>query len=70
MNYFPLLGLLALAYAVMVILLTLKKPEKIWGMAKIQMFVKILGETGTEIFFYIWAAAFVGLGVWLFTLTP
>lgn len=68
MNYFPLLGLLAFAYAGMVIWLTLKKPEKLWNIAKIQGFVKVLGLRGTEIFFYVWALLAIGLGIWLFML--
>lgn len=69
MNWYPLLGLLALAYAGLVFYLAAaQKPTAIWNMAKIQMFVKVLGEKGTVIFFYVWAVAFVVLGIWLFTL--
>ncbi len=68
MNWYPLLGLLALAYAGLVVFITLKKPEKLWQLGKIQAFVKVLGEKGTEIFFYVFAAIFLGLGIWLFTL--
>ena len=68
MNFYPLLGLLALMYAGLVIYLVLKKPEKLWGMGKIQAFVKILGVKGTEIFFYVWAVLFTILGIWLFTI--
>ena len=68
MNWYPLLGLLALAYTVVVVWITLKKPPAIWEMAKIRGFRKVLGEQGTVIFFYVWAVAFAILGVWLFTL--
>jgi hypothetical protein len=68
MNWYPLLGLLALAYAGLVIFITVKKPEKLWQIGKIQAFVKVLGERGTEIFFYVFAVIFLVLGVWLFTL--
>jgi len=69
MNWYPLLGLLALAYAALVIYLAAtKKPESLWNMAKIQAFVKVLGEKGTVIFFYIWGLGFAALGIWLFTL--
>lgn len=68
MNWYPLFGLLAFAYAGLVFWLTIKKPEKLWGIGKIQAFVKTLGERGTEIFFYAWGVASVALGVWLFTL--
>lgn len=68
MNYFPLLGLLALAYAGMVFWIAFKKPVKLWDMAKIKGFRKVLGEKGTVIFFYVWGALAVVLGIWLFTL--
>ena len=68
MNWYPILGLLAFVYAGVVFWMTYKKPEKLWGMAKIQAFVKALGEKGTEIFFYVWGVGFIILGVWLFTL--
>jgi len=69
MNWYPLLGLFALAYAVLVTYLAAtKKPKSIWNMGKVQAFVKVLGEKGTVIFFYVWGIAFAALGVWLFTL--
>lgn len=66
MNYKPLLGLLALIYAVAVFYIAIKKPAKIWGIKKIQGFVKVLGEKGTVIFFFVWGALFTVLGIWLF----
>lgn len=58
--------LLALAiflaiYGVLVIVIAIFKPAPIWNMAKIQGFVKLLGEKGTVVFFIVWAiAAMVG----------
>jgi hypothetical protein len=60
-------AILAIVYAVIVVILAVLKPEAIWKMKKIQWFEKVLGEKGTEIFFYIWALLFLVLGVWLFT---
>lgn len=68
MNYFPLLGVLVLCYSAFVIYLTVKKPDNIWKIKKIQAFEKALGKKGIEIFFYIWALLFIALGIWLFTL--
>ena len=68
MNWYPLLGLLALAYAGVCFWLVAKKPEKIWKIGKIQAFVKVLGDKGTDIFFSVWGIAAAGLGIWLFTL--
>lgn len=60
-------GILAILYAAMVVVIAVLKPEKIWNMKKIEMFKKLLGDKGTEIFFYIWALIFLVLGVWLLT---
>ncbi len=65
MNWMPLLGLLAIAYGVFVGYIAIKKPPVIWNMKKIQTFIKVLGEKGTVIFFYIWGIGFLALGVWL-----
>ncbi len=70
MNWNPILGLLALVYAVAVVFIAYKKPEGIWKMGKIQAFIKVLGEKGTVIFFYVWAVLFVVLGIWLFAAQP
>lgn len=67
MNTMALLGILAIVYAALVIFIAWKKPDKIWNMAKINLFKKALGENGTVIFFYIWAIGFLGLGIWLLT---
>lgn len=69
MNYYPLLALLAFAYSSLVFWITIKKPAKLWDMKKIQGFVKILGEKGTEIFFYSIGIIVAGLGIWCLTLT-
>ncbi|QOR35028.1 hypothetical protein IMX26_16440 [Clostridium sp. 'deep sea'] len=61
-----LLGLLCVIYGLFVYFLTITKPPKLWGIGKIQAFVKVLGNTGTNIFFYIWGTGFIALGVWLF----
>jgi hypothetical protein len=67
-NGYALLGILAFLYAGVVIGLTITKPKKIWSMGKIRAFEKVLGEKGTVIFFYVFAALAVALGIWLFTL--
>lgn len=58
-------GILAIVYAVMVVVIAVVKPEKIWNMKKIELFKRFLGDRGTEIFFYIWALGFLFLGIWL-----
>ncbi len=64
-NGWALLGIILLIYAVAVIAITVKKPEKIWSMKKIQTFIKILGEKGTDIFFYVFAVICGAVGIWL-----
>lgn len=61
-------GIIAIVYAAAVVVITVLKPEMIWKMKKIQLFIKFLGDKGTEIFFYVWALIFLVLGVWLLTL--
>lgn len=65
MNTMALLGILAILYGIVVFIIAAKKPAKIWEMAKIQAFIKVLGDKGTVIFFYVWGTAFLGLGIWL-----
>lgn len=60
-------AILAILYAAAVVAIAVLKPDKIWNMKKIEMFKKVLGDKGTEIFFYIWALIFLVLGVWLLT---
>lgn len=59
-------GIIAVIYSALVIVIAVVKPEKIWKMKKIEFFKKMLGDQGTEIFFYIWALIFLVLGIWLF----
>lgn len=65
MNGIALLGVFLVLYAGAVVFITVKKPEGIWNMAKIRMFRKVLGESGTVIFFYIFAVLCLAVGVWL-----
>ncbi|MCL1805093.1 MAG: hypothetical protein FWG28_03690 [Clostridiales bacterium] len=65
MNWWALLGVLAAAYGVFAIYVALKKPEKIWGMAKVQGFVKKLGDKGTALWFSVFGLILIALGVWL-----
>ncbi|ETA79707.1 hypothetical protein [Youngiibacter fragilis] len=65
MNTQAIIGILLIVYAGLVVMLTLKKPESIWSMKKIQLFEKVLGVKGTEIFFYVIAAIAGAVGVYL-----
>ncbi|MPW26110.1 hypothetical protein GC105_09930 [Alkalibaculum sp. M08DMB] len=65
MNGYALLGILLIVYAIVVVYITLKKPESIWNMPKIKMFRKVLGEKGTVFLFYIFAIAAAAIGIWL-----
>ena len=59
-----------LYHAGFMVYLTLKKPPKIWGIGKIEGFVKFLGLRGAELFFYAFLVIAVVLGIWLFTIKP
>ncbi|MBN2261111.1 MAG: hypothetical protein JW702_11225 [Clostridiales bacterium] len=65
MNGLALLGIFLLLYAAVVVALAVMKPQKIWEMKKIKMFIKVLGEKGTVIFFYVWALIAAVIGIWL-----
>jgi len=65
MNGLALLGLFLILYAIVVVVLAIKKPKSIWEMGKIKAFIKVLGEKGTVIFFYVFAAIALGFGIWL-----
>ncbi len=62
---FMILGIIAIIYASFVIFITIKRPEKIWSMKKIQFFEKKFGANNTILMFYAWALFFYFLGFWL-----
>jgi hypothetical protein len=65
LNTQALIGILLIVYAAVVVMLTIKKPESIWSMKKIQLFEKALGVKGTEILFYVFAVVAAAVGVYL-----
>lgn len=65
MDGLALLGIFLIFYSVLVVWIAVKKPEKLWDMAKIRMFRKLLGEQGTVVLFYVVAAVALVAGVWL-----
>ena len=65
MNTLALAGLLMIAYGLFVFFIAAtKKPASIWSMGKVQIFIKMMGEMGTRIFFFIWGSGFIGFGVY------
>ena len=52
-----LLAIVLWVYAAAVIVIAIIKPKAVWDMAKIQGFVKLTGDTGTRVFFVVWALA-------------
>jgi hypothetical protein len=65
MNGLALLGLFLILYAVVVVVLAIKKPKSIWEMGKIKFFIKLLGDKGTMVLFFVIAAVALGFGIWL-----
>ncbi|MDD3095255.1 MAG: hypothetical protein WC372_00280 [Candidatus Neomarinimicrobiota bacterium] len=59
------LGIFLVLWGIMAVGISVAKAGKIWNMGKIQAFVKILGNTGTRIFFIVVGLAVLGLGIWL-----
>jgi len=68
MNGWALLGIVLILYAALVVYIAIKKPAKIWKMGKIQGFIKVLGDKGTVVFFYVWAAIALVGGIYCLTL--
>ncbi|SHE32312.1 hypothetical protein [Alkalibacter saccharofermentans] len=68
MNGLALLGIILVVYSFAVVGITVKKPPAIWNMAKIKFFIKLFGEKGTVIFFYVFAAIALAIGIWLLTI--
>ncbi len=66
MNINGLLGILAILYVALVVWMVVKKPPKLWDMAKIKFFREKMGEKGAIIFFLVFAAIILGLGIWAF----
>jgi len=58
-----ILGIVLIVYALLVFFITIWKPKGIWNLGKIQGFVKMMGDTGTRIFFAFWGAAALGFGI-------
>lgn len=55
MDPLVLLAIFLFAYAAVVLVIAIFKPRPVWQMAKIQGFVKLMGEKGTVAFFIVWA---------------
>lgn len=67
MNWYPLLALVAFAYAGLVFYIVIKKPPKLMTIGKLAAFQKMLGERGADIFYYAWGAGAVAIGIFLLT---
>jgi hypothetical protein len=52
-----LLAIVLWVYAIAVIVIAIFRPKAVWDLAKIQGFVKLMGDTGTRAFFVVWAIA-------------
>ena len=63
MDWLLVLAIFLIVYGLAVLAIAWLKPAAIWNLAKIQGFVKVLTETGTVIFFYIWGIAAIVVGV-------
>lgn len=64
MNWYPLIALLAFLYAAAVFYIVIKKPPSLMQLGKLQMFQKLLGERGADIFYYVWGLLAVAIGIW------
>jgi hypothetical protein len=63
MDWILVLAIFLIVYGLAVLAIAWLKPPAIWNMGKIQGFVKLLTETGTVIFFYVWGIAALIVGI-------
>ncbi|GAB5494113.1 MAG: hypothetical protein Phog2KO_43280 [Phototrophicaceae bacterium] len=68
MNLYPLFALIAFGYGAAVWFIIYKKPKSMMKIGKIEMFQNMIGEKATDIFYYVFGAVAVGLGVYFLTL--
>jgi hypothetical protein len=64
MNWYPLLALVAFAYAAAVFYIVIAKPPALMKIGKLQAIERLLGKRGAEIFYYAWGSLAVLLGIW------
>ncbi len=64
MNWYPLIALIAFAYAAATLFIIIKKPPSMMKLGKVEIFQKMIGEKGTDILYYAVAALAIGIGVW------
>jgi hypothetical protein len=57
------LAIILIVYGIAVIAIAIWKPAPIWNMKKIQGFVSVFKETGTMIFFIVWALIAIAVGI-------
>ncbi|MFP4365126.1 MAG: hypothetical protein ACLFR1_14785 [Spirochaetia bacterium] len=60
-----ILGIVLIVYGVFCVFIGAVKFSPVWNMGKIQGFVKMLGEIGTQIFLVVWGLIAAGIGIWL-----
>ncbi len=59
------LGIFLLLYGGLCLVVALAKFPAIWNISKIQMFIRFLGEIGTQLFIGVWGLIAFGFGIWL-----
>ena len=65
MSGLALLGVLLVLYAVVVVVVAIKQPSPIWNTVKGRTLIKLFGDKGTVVVFYIVAAAALITGILL-----
>jgi len=58
-------GIALLIYGIISLIIGLFKPKKLWQTAKIQAFVRLIGNTGTVIMMLLLGAVTGGIGIYL-----
>jgi len=65
MEFLTYLAIFLVLWGTATLGLAVFKPQDIWRIGKIQGFVQLLGETGTQIFLGVFGIAALAGGIWM-----
>ncbi len=64
MQWYPLIALIAFAYAAATLFIIIKKPPSMMKLGKVEIFQKLIGKKGTDILYYAVSILAIGIGIW------
>jgi hypothetical protein len=64
MNWYPIIALVAFLYAALTLYIIIKKPPSMMKLGKVEMMQRLIGNSGTEILYYVVSLVAIGIGIW------